>query len=53
MRKLVSVVVPAHNEEENLIEVINRVEKVFDLLPYDYELIFVDDGSHDNSLVKL
>jgi dolichol-phosphate mannosyltransferase len=53
MKKLVSVVVPAHNEEENLPEVINRVEKVFDLLPYDYELIFVDDGSHDNSLVKL
>jgi dolichol-phosphate mannosyltransferase len=53
MRKLVSVVVPAHNEEENLIEVINRVEKVFDLLPYDFELIFVDDGSHDNSLIKL
>jgi dolichol-phosphate mannosyltransferase len=53
MKKLVSVVVPAHNEEENLPEVTNRVEKVFDLLPYDYELIFVDDGSHDNSLVKL
>jgi dolichol-phosphate mannosyltransferase len=53
MKKLVSVVIPAHNEEENLDEVINRIEKVFELLPYHYQLIFVDDGSSDNSLMKL
>jgi glycosyltransferase involved in cell wall biosynthesis len=53
MNKLVSIVIPAHNEEDNIIEIISRIERVFTNLSYNYELIFVDDGSHDNTLVKL
>jgi len=44
----ISVVVPLLNEGENLPELYNRLKKV--LISYDkYEIIFVDDGSIDNT----
>lgn len=48
--KLVSVVIPAHNEEENITVIIDRIEKVFASLNYDYEILLVDDGCTDNTL---
>lgn len=50
MKKLVSVVIPAHNEESNILVIINRLEKVFSFLHYDFEIILVDDGSRDHTL---
>ncbi len=49
MKKLVSFVVPVYNEEENLHEFHKRIGSVMQEQPYDYEIIFVDDGSSDNS----
>jgi dolichol-phosphate mannosyltransferase len=48
----VSVVVPAFNEEGNIMEL---TEKLVDILgDYDgYEILFVDDGSRDNTLAIL
>ena len=48
--KKVSIVIPAHNEEENIKVIVQRIEKVFDALNYDYELIVVDDGGKDTTL---
>ena len=52
MKKL-SIVVPVYYNEENLLPLYTDLkENVLDKLPsynYDYELIFVDDGSKDNS----
>lgn len=39
-----SIVIPAHNEQNNITEVINRIEDFEDL---DYELIVVNDHSTD------
>ncbi len=50
MNKLVSVVIPAHNEEDNLVEIIGRIEKVFENLKYSFEILLIDDGSKDNTL---
>lgn len=50
MKKLVSVVIPAHNEEENIIVIVDRIEKVFEPLPYDFEIVVVDDGGTDRTL---
>lgn len=47
--KRISFVVPVYNEEENLHEFHKRLGKVMEALPYDYDLIFVDDGSSDSS----
>ncbi len=50
MNKLVSVVIPAYNEEENILVVIDHIEDVFEKLNYNYELIIVDDGCTDRTL---
>ena len=48
--KLISFVFSFRNEEKNLNELIKRVhEEVKKLNNYDYELIFVNDASNDNS----
>jgi dolichol-phosphate mannosyltransferase len=49
-RKLVSVVLPVHNEEGNVEELYARLVRVFQPLPWDAEFIFVDDGSRDRSV---
>lgn len=46
---LVSVVVPLHNEEENIEELYNALKSVMDEDGNDYELLFVDDGSTDKT----
>ena len=51
--KKVSFVVPVYNEESNLKEFHKRMTSVMSKLPYDYEILFVDDGSKDTSPVIL
>lgn len=45
--KLVSIVVPVFNEEDNIDKFYAEVCKYMEPLPYQIELIFVDDGSND------
>ncbi len=44
-----SIVVPLYNEEESLQELVDWVKKVLEPLNITFELLFVDDGSTDNS----
>jgi glycosyltransferase involved in cell wall biosynthesis len=53
MRKLISIVTPCYNEEANIDELYQRIVAVMSRLDYDYEHIFIDNCSTDNSLVKL
>jgi dolichol-phosphate mannosyltransferase len=53
MRKKISIVTPVFNEEENLHEFYTRLTKVMSGLSYDYDIIFVDDGSRDTSAAIL
>ncbi len=46
----VSIVIPLLNEEKNIPILFNEIEDVFLKRDLDYEIIFVDDGSKDNSL---
>lgn len=50
-KKLISVVVPCYNEEKSISEMYNRIKNIFkvQLVNYDYEIIFVDDYSSDNT----
>ena len=43
----ISIVIPAYNEESNILDTIKRVRK--SLSSHDYEIIVVDDGSKDNT----
>ena len=47
--KTISIVVPVFNEEDNIEHFYESVCKVMESLPYDFELIYVDDGSKDRS----
>ena len=51
MKKLLSIVIPAYNEEGNIInlysEIIESLER--DFKDFDYEIIFVNDGSTDKT----
>jgi len=48
--KIVSVIVPVYNEEAVLAEFYWRISQVFSGIPeYCWELLFVNDGSHDGS----
>lgn len=49
---VISVVIPVFNEEEVLDELHKRLTKLHKTFP-DYEIIFVNDGSTDKSLIKL
>ena len=51
--KTVSIVVPVYNEEDNLREFHKRITEVMEKEPYDYKIVFVNDGSSDNSAVIL
>ena len=48
-----SVVIPLYNEEKSLAELHNRIILSLQSLSSNYELIFVDDGSTDNSFSVL
>lgn len=45
----VSVVIPLFNEEESLPELVAWIKRVMDENRYSYEVILIDDGSHDAS----
>ncbi|MFI5220131.1 MAG: glycosyltransferase family 2 protein [Bacteroidia bacterium] len=45
----ISVVIPLFNEEESLPELSSWVKKILTENNFKYEIIFVDDGSNDNS----
>ncbi len=45
-----SVVVPAFNEQDNLLILYQRLWATLDKIEPDFEIIFVDDGSQDNTL---
>jgi glycosyltransferase involved in cell wall biosynthesis len=48
-RIAVSVVMPAFNEAPNLVEVVPRTLRVLASVARAYELVVVDDGSHDGT----
>jgi len=46
----VSVVIPIYNEEQNIEILYEKLKDALNDQPFSYELLFVDDGSNDNSL---
>ena len=51
MKKLITVIVPAYNEEETLPDITKRLEKLSQKDPqYNFELLFFNDWSRDKTL---
>lgn len=45
----ISIVIPLYNEEESILELHDWIERVMNENKFTYEIIFVNDGSTDNS----
>lgn len=44
----ITVIIPMYNEEENVLNTLNRVNNILDTYK-DYEIIVIDDGSNDKT----
>lgn len=49
-KNYLSVIVPVYNEEKNVIELYEQLNQVLQSLNKKYEIIFIDDGSMDNTV---
>ena len=51
MKKKISVVIPTYNEEANVVPLAKAIVEVMerDLSNYDYEILFIDNHSRDNT----
>lgn len=50
---LISIILPCFNEEDNINELCSRLSSITETVGEPYEIIFVDDGSTDNTLNKM
>lgn len=54
MKKLITVIIPAYNEEESLASLFERLDNLTsNNTEYDFEFLFVNDGSRDKTLAIL
>jgi dolichol-phosphate mannosyltransferase len=51
--KTISIVVPAYNEEENILPLVKAIHEQFPQDRYHYRILIVDDGSSDGTLTVL
>jgi glycosyltransferase involved in cell wall biosynthesis len=52
-KKLISIVTPCYNEEDNIEELCSRIASVMVELPYEYEHICIDNYSTDSTIKKI
>ncbi len=50
---LICIVMPAHNEQDNIRASLEKINEAFLALDYDFEIIIVDDGSKDNTVNEI
>ena len=51
--KLISIIVPCHNEQLNIEQLYSEILNFFPTKLYQLELIYIDDGSSDETLDKI
>src|SRR5690554_7669764 len=49
----ISVIIPIYNEQQIIDELYTRLQQTISQISENYELIFVNDGSKDHSLLEL
>ena len=53
MPKAISIIIPIYNEEKNIPLLYDELKKVLQQINYEHEIIYVNDGSCDNSPQEL
>lgn len=52
-KPFLSIVIPVYNEEDNVRPLFEKIRSVCEAIGYTYEILFVDDGSLDNTFTEL
>ena len=52
-KKLLSIIVPVYNEEKNIPLFYEKIQVVLNSLKYAWEIVFINDGSEDASILEL
>jgi polyisoprenyl-phosphate glycosyltransferase len=54
-QKLISLIIPCYNEEENISVLYKEIQKFSKVLhkKYSLEILFIDDGSKDNTILEI
>ncbi len=53
LSKIICVLIPAHNEQENIRLCVQKINDVFSSIEYRLEIVIVDDGSTDNTVNEI
>ena len=53
MKTTLEIILPAHNEYGNIIPIYNEIKEALAVTTYDYCILFVDDGSTDETLNQI
>ena len=46
---MISLVIPSYNEQDNIVRTYETIQGILNQAKIDFEIIFVDDGSVDNT----
>ena len=52
-KKLISIITPCYNEEDNIVELCDRISVIMNNQPYNYEHICIDNSSTDTTVQKI
>lgn len=52
-KEMISVIIPVFNEERNVLPLCQKIMVSMERTSRDYEIIFIDDGSSDNTMGQL
>ncbi len=50
---LLSIIIPSYNEEENINRTASRLREILTKADISYELLFISDGSRDNTFIEI
>lgn len=50
---MICIILPAYNEEQSVDSLLNQIKKVMKENQYDYKIVFINDGSRDNTAKAL
>ena len=53
MHTTLEIILPAHNEHGNVFPIYDEIKEALSITKYDYTILFVDDGSTDETLCQI
>lgn len=53
MKTTLEIILPAHNEQGNILPIYNEIKAALAISKYDYFILFIDDGSTDETLIQI